>query len=435
MANPLGDSPAAEANPLGDSAVAGNPLGDAPAGNPLGDHPTNQGNPIGDAAATSPSSSLSPLGQMVEQAKANPDSGNWGSIAKFALLHPVDFSAGVSKVVGEVGKEYPAASVKPYEEAQQPNISLPRMDTSQPGVEGVAAGAVNTGEKIVEGLTAPANAPLIGAGLVLAPLRAIPAASVAIRSLAAYFAASSLKTAAEQAKTAGETLANPDATPGQKTEAVLDPLASAGMGFVAGKVAAEAPPAPAARALPTTQSTQTALGYLDLTRTDALQQWAASHDPVKTLVSAKDAVSSATERAANTAANDVAHDLSNNFTKDDLPAARRALVPAVESGMDPAQLAAMKQTLVNAQYKTPEAAAAGTSMSDSIDFALAHMNELGDAVEKHQAITSAIYQHAQDSGIEFPYRQNYVLHAQDFDTPQGFEEAQSGAGQGGSFRQ
>jgi hypothetical protein len=425
MANPLGDSPAVSANPLGDSAVVGNPLGDQPVvqQNPLGDQPT----------VPSPAQSLSPLGQLVEKAKAEPDSSDTLNIAKFAFTHPIDFFHGMEKAVPAAAAAYPALSERVFEEAQKPNINLPRMDTSQPGIEGIGAGVVNTGEKIVEGVNTPAMLPLLGAGAVMAPLASagVPAAQFALRSLGAYFAASSLHTAAQQAKVAGQVAANPQSTPGQVTEAVLDPLASAAMGFAAGKMVRDASPEPTKPYQPpiTSESTSDAFGYLDMTRTNAVQQWVNTDNPARTLVAAKDAVDSATERSANAARIDVLHDLEGNFSEADMPAARRALVPAVESGMDPEVLREMNQKLSDAKYKTPEAASAAAGLQDSISFALEHMDDLSDAVDKHNAITTAIYDHAQDSGIEFPKRDNYVLHEQDFEPPQGFA-APPGGGSG-----
>lgn len=437
MANPLGDSPAASANPLGDSAVAGNPLGDQPA----------QSNPIGDSPSTQaePTPGISPLGQMIEQAKQNPNSGDWGQIAKFALLHPISFASGVQAATEIAANDVSANNneklKKSIAEAGQPNIHLPRMDETQPGIGGVTAGVLNAGEQAVESLTAPANEPVVVGGAALAPLAAVSTAGAFVmRSLAAYFTASMLNTARKQAGQAGEMIgekiANPESptTGGQIAEAVTTPVLSAGMGVAAGKVALTPGVAPIRNALPITESTADALGYLDLNRTNAVQQWIGSDNPREALVFAKDAVTSATERAANTAANDVQHDLTNNFSKGDLPMARRALIPAVESGLDPTALAEMKDRLDTANFRSPAQAKVAKQYSESIDFALEHADDFQDAVAKHEAITSAIYQHAQDSGIEFPYRQNYVLHAQDFEMPEGFEDAQSGAGQGGSFR-
>src|ERR1035438_7300976 len=116
MANPLGDSPAVSANPLGDSAVVGNPLGDQPVvqQNPLGDKPT----------VPSPAQSLSPLGQLVEKAKAEPDSSDTLNIAKFAFTHPIDFFHGMEKAVPAAAAAYPALSARVFEAAQKPTINL-----------------------------------------------------------------------------------------------------------------------------------------------------------------------------------------------------------------------------------------------------------------------------------------------------------------------
>ena len=173
----------------------------------------------------------------MSQAAQHPDSGDMGNIAGFALMHPIRFFEGMEKAVPAVTQAYPDYASKVYEEAQKPSLTLPRMDTSQPGMAGVAAAPINTLEKIAEGFTAPAMLPMLSTGAVMAPLAAegVPAAQFALRSLGAYFAATSIKTAAQQAATAGATLATPEATPGQKVEAVLDPLASAAMGLAAGK--------------------------------------------------------------------------------------------------------------------------------------------------------------------------------------------------------
>jgi hypothetical protein len=431
MANPLGDSPAASANPLGDSAVVGNPLGDQ----------SPETNPVGDAPASGATAELSPLGQLIEKAKQNPNSGDLMQVAKFALLHPIDYAKGTWEAAKAVEQATPKARKQVSEELSKPNISLPRLDEKQPGLAGVGAGIVNAGEKTLEGLTAPANEPILVGGAALAPLAAVStAAAFTLRGLAAYFSGSMLWSAGKGAHTAGEMIGEKIVHPeipitgGQIAEAVTEPVLTAAMGAAAGKVALTPGPRPVARQLPVSSSTVDALGYLDLKRTDAVQQWVATDNPAKTMVYAKDAVNSATERAANTAANDVLADLSSKFNKEELPQARKAMVPAVESGLDPIALQGMRDKLTTANITNPDAVTAAKEMVDSIDFALARLDDLRPAVTKHQAITSAIYQHAQDSGIEFPYRDNYVLHAQDFTAPEGFEAAARGAGGAMAFK-
>lgn len=428
------------ANPLGDAPAGSDPLGDSPAGqNPLGDQPASRSNPLGDSPSTAeapaPAEKKDPsLDDMVKAVQSSQHGQDWMDITKFALTHPLKFASGVIGATKAVAEAYPQASteVKPGD----PAFHIPRGDVNQPGVMGPVAGVANAADAAVESLTTPENLALITTGGALnAAKAAAPLAGLAARGLAGYFAVQSGVTAMKQAQTLGEVAGDIKSTPGQVAQAAGDVAASTTVGALAGKMALGDGTPASTEPLPTTQSTADALGYLDLNRTDALQKWIATDNPAKTIVTSRDAVDSATERAANTAANDVTHELSKNFNPDEMPDARKALGAVVESGGDPTVIQAWIDRLGGQKYNTTAQLETAHEYINAAQFALDNLDDLKDAATKQKAISDAVYQHAQDSGIEYPYRANYLLHDQDFETPAGFQEAMGGGtGAGTAFK-
>lgn len=301
-------------------------------------------------------------------------------------------------------------------------------------VASVAAGINNALGEAAAPFTSPEGILLVGGigKLVSAAQKGSGTASWAARALSAWFAAHAGIQSVKEAQKAIGGASDPNVSTAEETKHVAASvinatMAAGGAALAAKPLVPKAPP----RALPTTQSTADALGYLDLTRTDAVDTWVNADKPAQALVYAKDAVATATERAANTAANDIHAALKDNFEKGDMHAAQEALPFAVESGLDPAELSKMKTTLQTGTYTSVAKRAQADRAIASIDFVDANAVDFQDAVTKHNAITDAVFQHAIDSGIKLPYRKNYVLHAQDFETPEGFEEA-SRPGMGGA---
>lgn len=301
----------------------------------------------------------------------------------------------------------------------------------------VLSGITNALGESAAPFTSPEGLALLGGvgKLVSAAKAGSGAASWAARTISAWFAAQTAKTAGEQAGKASVEATLPETTIGEAAKLIAAPIVNSAIALGAAELAKKPlNAAPTPNALPTPKTTADALGYLDLSRTGAVNDWVNTTNPRETIVFAKDAVATATERAANTAANDVLGELKHKFDGSDLVEARKALVPAVEAGGNAPELESARAKLESATYKNTSDLEQAHEYINSINFALDHLDDLQPAIAKHQAITSAIYEHATDSGIEFPYRQNYVLHAQDVEPPVGFEEPPSGTGAGMSFK-
>lgn len=510
-----------------------------------------------------------------------------------------------------------------HESASEPLIGFGNVPGRYGTIHEAVADPSNTTASVVAGInnalgeaaapfTSPEGIFVVGGigKLVSSALMGSGTASWAARALSAWFAAHAGLQSVKEAQKAIGGASDPNVSTSEETKHVAASVINATMAAGGAAIAAKplVPKAPL-RALPTTQSTADALGYLDLTRTDAVDTWVNADKPAQALVYAKDAVATATERAANTAANDIEYALGAHFQGNELSEARKALVFAVEAGKEkpitvstPIQqtptaphlsegtepltveggqntifrsfkvgdfgvdliltepneageiltsfgptdreishsfstiksgegalktlgfvvrnLNDLKELIAskypsadsfvfkgsdeqrvrvykkllnkynapfsltnNGQIKVstsvinslnipapigaaqplpppyqsgvgPVSSGISSSALDDmrtkiqnskhsksanaqeairgIDFAQDNLVDFQDAVAKHNDITQAIYQHAKDSGIEFPYRENYVLHAQDFEVPAGFEEA-SRPGSGGSM--
>ena len=197
MPNPLGDSPVAEANPLGDSEVAGNPLGDAPV----------------HAQAYQPG----------EKAPGMTDEDA-------AFLKDLSRN---SRTEGSFQQKF----IEPAAQQAMTGVNLPDIPegvTAAAGPEGEIAGALYQGvvKPAVSAVTSPAT-------LAIAPLGVADAAGSVLakvvgRGVSGAFATDMLKSSTDEAKQAVTVLRDPKATEEQKMTAVAKAAATLGFGVLAG---------------------------------------------------------------------------------------------------------------------------------------------------------------------------------------------------------
>lgn len=226
MPNPLGDSPVAEANPLGDSEVAGNPLGDRQ----VEPEPENMA-PGADILSESDS--------RVEPKPAAPKHGQ--------VYQPGEVAPGMTEQEAAEMKDLARGSrtegsfaqrrLAPAAAAALSGVDLPDLPegvTAASGAVGAVAGALYKGaiKPAVNAVTAPA-------GLVLAPLGISEAAGSVLakvvgKGVSGAFAADMLKSGTDEAKEALNVLKDQNATDEQKLTAVTKAAGTLGFGVLAG---------------------------------------------------------------------------------------------------------------------------------------------------------------------------------------------------------